>query len=454
MRKLVLSAAAVSSVIFVAMGGCDDDAEEGCDIDAQTGCEEGFVCEEVDGAEPACFTPVFIEGMVFDLQTDAPIEGARVVARDPNDAPVSGVATTDLAGAYSLQVPAKRDASGRPLERELTLRADAFAYQTFPTPPRVALPIDLADAEESDEGYTLATVNTDIGLLELPDSSNLGTVSGTVATDQPGSPLVAVGGATGVADRDGSFTVFNVPAGGQTASAYLVGVNFTTASVDVMAGGITSGVLLTESSTATATVSGSVQIVNGGDGKETSVILVLEDTFVEDAARGEAPPGLRAGGIEGAWAIEGVPDGKYVVLAAFENDRLVRDPDTSIGGTEIQHITVDGGSVTVEGFKVTGALAVISPGAEGLEIASATPTFQWEDDSSEDEYQVRVFDAFGNLVWETTGNFDQGGSEPATVDYGGDPLESGMIYQFRATSIKDGTPISATEDLLGVFMVE
>jgi hypothetical protein len=27
----------------------------------------------------------------------------------------------------------------------------------------------------------------------------------------------------------------------------------------------------------------------------------------------------------------------------------------------------------------------------------------------------------------------------------------GMFYQFRAVSIKDGVPISATEDLRGVF---
>lgn len=38
-----------------------------------------------------------------------------------------------------------------------------------------------------------------------------------------------------------------------------------------------------------------------------------------------------------------------------------------------------------------------------------------------------------------------------TLEYGGPALEAGMIYQFRATSIKDGTPISQTEDLKGVF---
>ena len=142
------------------------------------------------------------------------------------------------------------------------------------------------------------------------------------------------------------------------------------------------------------------------------------------------------------------------MLAAFENDGLVRDPDTSIGGTQIQHITVAGGNVAGGSFKVTGALAVESPGANDIEIVSGTPTFTWEDDSSEDEYRVQVFDALGNQTWETTGNFDPGGGAPASVAYGGPALESGMIYQFRATSIKNGTPISSTEDLKGVFLYQ
>lgn len=436
--------------------GCEDDEPTGCSIDAQTGCDEGLFCEEVEGAEPACFAPVTVEGRVFDLQSDGGIAGARVVARDPNDAAISGIATSDTTGAYSLRVPSKRDAEGRPISRDFTLRADASGYQKFPTAPRVALPLDLGAAAGGEDGYVLQVATTDVGLLALEDTAGLGTVAGSVTrtTDGPGSPLVLIGDATGVVDRDGTFTVFNVPSGSHTASAYLVGANFAPVDVDVAAGATTAGVVLAETGDPTVTVSGSASIVNGGDGEDTSVILVLEDTFVENAARGEAPPGLRAPGVSGAWSIEGVPDGRYVVLAAFENDRLVRDPDTSIGGTEIQHITVSGSNVTIEGFKVTGALAVVSPGAEGLEVSGPSPTFVWEDDSSEDLYEVRVFDAFGNLVWETSGNFDPGGSEPATVDYGGDPLESGMIYQFRATSIKDGTPISSTEDLLGVFIVE
>lgn len=197
------------------------------------------------------------------------------------------------------------------------------------------------------------------------------------------------------------------------------------------------------------TVSGNVQIVNASGGSSTSVILVLESTFDDLLLRGETPPGLRAGGVSGDYAIEGVPPGRWVVLGAFENDGLVRDPDTSIGGTEIQHISVtDGGTTTVEGFKITGALDVTSPGANAPEAVTEAPALQWIDDSSEDFYELEVFDAYGDLVWEHTEDRHTG--DDPSVPYAG-PLERGMYYQFRVTSIKDGVPISRTEDLKGVF---
>jgi hypothetical protein len=76
----------------------------------------------------------------------------------------------------------------------------------------------------------------------------------------------------------------------------------------------------------------------------------------------------------------------------------------------------------------------------------------WEDDSSEDTYDVTVFDALGNLTWEQTGIVVPKGSAPVVVAYDGPALEPGMFYQFRAVSIKAGVPISATEDLRGVFV--
>jgi hypothetical protein len=180
---------------------------------------------------------------------------------------------------------------------------------------------------------------------------------------------------------------------------------------------------------------------------------VVEDTFVENAARGESPPGLRAANVSGAFSIGGVPDGKYVVLAAFENDYLVRDPDTCIGGTAIVHVTVAGADVSLaDGFKITGALDVVSPDKE--EIVTGTPSFVWVDDSSEDRYELRVYDAFGNLIWENAQVPSANGGQNVSVAYAGPALIPGMVYQYRVTSVRKECPISRTEDLRGVFRVQ
>ena len=172
---------------------------------------------------------------------------------------------------------------------------------------------------------------------------------------------------------------------------------------------------------------------------------------------------MRAYPVTGGFTIEGVPPGRYVALAAFETDGLVRDPDTSIGGTMIVHFEVPaaGGPVDLgDGFKVTAALAVIAPGADGLEVVPATdPTFEWEDDSSEDGYELRVFDAFGVMVHENTAIPSVSGSGNVTYTWTGAALEPGMVYQFRVLSFREPpagmrTYISATEDLLGAFEVE
>ena len=262
----------------------------------------------------------------------------------------------------------------------------------------------------------------------------------------------AGGGATGIADLDGSYTVFNVPAGNVSVRGYKQDLQLDSATANVVADATAEGVDLHETGEATAVVDGKVEIVNPGAGKDTSVILVVDETFVPNAARGEAPPGLRAFPVSGAFQFSGVPDGNYVVLAAFENDKLVRDPDTAIGGTDIVHITVAGKSFTIaESFKVTGALDVVSPDKE--QVVSGTPTLVWNDDSGEDHYEIRVYDAFGTLIWEKVDVPGVSGDKTVEVTYGGPALESGMLYQFRAVSIKQGgTPIAITEDLRGVFL--
>lgn len=460
LRSMALVSLTFGTVLFA---GCGDDTNQNnntksCSVEAQTGCAVGLVCEEVQGKDPMCLAPVSFKGKVIDALTGMPIKDALVVARDANDAAVSPVAVTDVNGLYALNVPAKRDAQGKPLAAKLTLRADAAGYQTFPLAPRVALPIDINTAVG--DPPVVQNASTDIALIQIENAVGLGSITGTVVADpgvdlNPAGALVVAGGSTGVVDFKGNFTVFNVPAGtGVEVNAYAAGLQIEPAAVDVAADKPTAGVQLHIKSAATAKVTGSVQIVNGGGASVTSVVLALKDTFVPDAARGEVPKGLRVGNVTGAYEFVGVPDGDYVILAAFENDGLVRDPDISIGGTAILDVSIVGGaSVTKEGFKVTGALSTESPGKDAIEEVMGTPAFVWGDDSSEDHYELRVFDAYGKNIWENLMVPSKSGSKTVSAMYGGAALKPGMIYQFRATSIgKDGVPIAQTEDLRGVFV--
>jgi hypothetical protein len=429
-----------------------------CSPEKQTGCGEGLVCELLADGNSGCFAPITLMGRVFDLDTDAGVAGARVVARDVNEVAVSGTAISGEDGTYELAVPTPRDADGTPRDQQVTLRADAAGYLTFPKAPRVAIPINTRNA--SGDPLVLQTAATDIGLVELESTAGLGVVSGKVIADRPWGTLVVAGGVSGLADRDGDYVVFNVPSGSANVRGYKVGLQLTEATADVVGGQETTGVDLEQTGQATSVVSGTINYVDAGGLSNTTVILAVQETFDPDVARGEAPPGLRVPA-SGTFRIEGVPDGNYVVLAAFENDELVRDPDTCIAGTEVVHIRVpqDQTDPISQSFKVTGALGVTGP--DGEEVVSGTPTFVFADDASEDGYHVALYDAFGTLIWEDPNVPSVMGSSTVSVTYPGTPaLESGMVYQFRATSYRINRSnnarceISTTEDLRGVFVYE
>lgn len=447
-----------------------------CDPFAQEGCEEGEVCEFLTNGDTACVMPLKVRGLVFDISDDAAIEDARVVARDANGSVASTVAVTDNLGEYELNVAATRDEDGQPTG-SITLRADAAAYQTFPGGVRPALPVDVSSPVEMDGMLIVDTVLTDIGLIPLEPGAGTATIHGSVEIpdESRGALVVAESdpdtGFTALADRNGDYRIFNLPAGTYDVQAYNQGVNYDAENVS-LAGGEDKEVNIALNNDDPGDVSGTVQIVNAPGGSLTSIILAVESTFNPDLERGEVPPGLRAPpppdgpSISGDYTFEGVPAGNYVVLAAFENDELVRDPDLSIGGTSLLRISVNSGQTTdVDGFKVTEALDVISPGASGPEAVTDPPTFVWEDDSSEKSYILEVFDSFGNKVWETVVDSVSGSmTVSATYDVDGsgagtaDPLELDNFYQFRVTSKSavdgGGSSLSKTEDLRGVFFLQ
>lgn len=444
-----------------------------CNTLTDDGCDENLSCEFTQGGETGCFLPVVLGGNVFDLASGAALEGARVVAMDANGSVASNVAVTDAEGKYEIAVSVLRDAEGNPAAGEsVTLRADAQGYQTFPGGVRQALPVDVTSPIAADVTLSKADVLlvdtslTDIGLIALEAGAPTASIYGTAELPDTvrGTLVVAelspTEGYTAIADLEGDYRIFNLPAGTYTVKGYTRGSNYSPATAELAAGEeIETNLSLSDDDT--ATLSGSVQIVNAPGGSATSVILVVESTFNDALMRGEMPPGLRAPdpgtapNVTGAFTIDGIPAGTYVILAAFENDILVRDPDTCISGTDIIHQTFAAGQTVdlSEGFKITEALEILSPGAGAPEVvATDTPTFSWVDDSSEDQYDITLLDTFGNEVWAKT-IAGSSGVDPSVV-YDGPALEPGMYYQFKVVSSKAGCELSQTEDLKGVFYRE
>lgn len=436
-----------------------------CDPASATACEAGLACEVVQGGQPTCLAPLVLRGSVTSLPPapGAPVDGARVVALDANRAPLSGVALSDAQGSFELEVPAARDASGRPAAAAVILRADAPGFLPFPGGVRTALPVDLGGAtyDGGARRWVVSGPLTALGLAPSPVTS-AASVHGVVAAPPARAGVLVVGevagaGVTGVADRDGSYALFNLPvdAGGTTVTvaAYAPGANYARPAASLRPGEDRRLDLALLPSPA-ATVTGDLAFVAGGT-PPTSVALVVESTYLAGLDRGESPPGLRAAAVSGPYSIAGVPDGRYVSLASFEADGNVRDL-SDIGGTAPALVVVQGGVMTSSplSYKITGAVTLLDIGGvaastSAVDIAVATPVFRWAAYSSTDEYRIRVYDDLGAEVWAATQPAASGVNQ---ATYAGAPLQPGRSYQLRVVAWKPTKlQISQTEDLMGVF---
>jgi hypothetical protein len=459
-------------VLSLQLAACGSDEEpragrsgDACTPDDESACERDLVCDpRADGSAYVCGEQVVIQGRVADALDGEALAAGRVVVLGADGSPAADVVYTDDAGSYSAVVTAPRNADGTVAETaQWTLAVSAQSYEAFPAGPRPALPIS---ASQMTDGVIQAP-STDVTLLPLSQPELYARqIEGSISAPAPGGTLVVAEGGEGVAphaiaSRSGEFTIFNVPSGAFELAGYKRGQQLERTAVDAREAPV-SGARIELSDVALGGVSGSVNIVNAPGGSTTSVVLVPSSVFDTRLERGAIPLGLRAPGqpeaptVSGAFAFDQVPQGEYVVLAAFENDGLVRDPDSSIGGTTIQHVTVGSGQSVVmdQSFKITEHLAIIGPGAEMPEPVSGPPMFSWSDDSSEDRYELELYTALGDLVWEQRA-VPSGRGESVELPYAGPTLVAGMVYQFRVTSFRDRsgvtTAISKSEDLRGVF---
>lgn len=475
MRSLAAAALAALSLACGTSG-----SKNTCDPAAATACSGGLVCEQVSGGAPGCFAPLLIRGTVSDASNGAGLNGARVVALDPGAAPLSTVAVSANGGSpaadghYQLTVRATRDATGAPLHASTTLRADAQGYQTFPSGVRVALPIDLSSAtyDGGTKTWGIAGPLTNVKLLAI--SGGTAWIHGSVARPPSGAGVLVVaepapGGAgpqtghTGVADDGGNYAIFNLaPGTPYVVTAYTAGSNYVPVTTASLLAGDNAVAGLALATVSTASVDGGL-IFNNGANTAIQVTLVVQSTYVPNLDRGESPPGLTVNASASAYAFAGVPDGKYVVLAAFGLDGDVRDV-SGVGNTAAPVVTVQGGVVqgTSPSFKIIPAVDLLTidgtaVSATPVKVTTATPAFAWKKgsvDSSALTYRVEVFDAYGNSTW----SLDVAAALNDTVTYAGSALQAGMTYQLRILAIKEAIPVPAsftqlseTEDLAGVF---
>lgn len=452
-----------------------------CEPHVLADCEEGLACEPMlePMGEYGCWAPFELRGRVIDALDERSIEGARVTAADERGAPVTAVVETDAEGRYVLPVSVARDAAGAPARTPVwTLLVSARDYLAFPGPLRPALPIDAGTATSTAEGsaapepWAIDDASTMVALIPLGSDRPRGvTINGRVEGQAASGTLVVAEGldpaSMAVADADGEFTLFNVPPGTANVRGYRRGVELEPAVLSVGSEDIDDVRLAvrTQELSAMAVVEGSVNLVDAGGGGMTSVVLVPSSVYADVFEHGPVPLGLRAPAppeapsITSKFSIDGVPAGVYRVVAAFENDQLVRDPDASISGTQVLEIDVAAGESVVldSSVKVTAALELLGPGADGTEEVAGAPVFGWTDDASEDRYELVVYDARGTEVWRDEEIPRVTGGGRVELPYGGPPLVSGMFHQFRVTSWSDGPQgsiaLSRTEDLRGVFVV-
>jgi len=262
--------------------------------------------------------------------------------------------------------------------------------------------------------------------------------------------------------------LFNLPAGTYTLRGYRVGQGFTSVDVTLTAGEDKAGVALAVDAAAQLSrITGGINIVNPQTTTtETLIVLAVAST-------GEVPPGLSKMTVNKAFEISDVPPGAYDILASFNNDDLVLDPDPSQLPRPIRiNLPADapGGMLATGSFKVTGDVGIVGPGTGALEelpVAAAGLTLRWMDDSSEDFYGIEVFDAFGTRIWgsassRTVEPVVKSAKNTSSIAYGGPALTPGQVYQWRITSYQckvTAVPctmmdaIAYSENLRGVFQI-
>ncbi len=396
---------------------------------------------------------------VVDGDTSAGISNARVNVIDGDTGNPIDLLTTDASGNAG-----KVYTTG-----PLLLKVSANGYGPSPAPGIPPLPVQIVNGQIS---------SITVSLFALP-AADRGTIIGQITNGQ-GQPIIgALVVATAsdgtqvstIAGVSGEYVLHNVPVGDATLETFLGGLNFSPISpVTVNLNAVTLQ-MISPTGLATGQVSGHVSFTSVSGG-------IIDITLLHPGTR-EVLPGLRSyTDNSGNYAMHGVPNGTFEMIASLDNDGLVLDPDVSVT-QGIPQVTISNNSITKD-FKVTGSIVLSNPATVfdgSVPVLNNLPVFTWLKDSSyasAQDYAIEVVDESGTTIW---GGFDalnnyapfvtvtQGNSP--SIGYNADgtatvsQLEAGRYYQLRvyARDVDGSVPtgytlLSASETLDGIFKVE
>ncbi|AKT43736.1 carboxypeptidase-like regulatory domain-containing protein [Chondromyces crocatus] len=308
-------------------------------------CPADMVCEFVEGGGAACFPPLFVPVEVrrYDGASErgSAVDTARVVivAADDHRALSKAVERSDPAlgaGIYRIQVPARRDANGKPVTKVVyaAVQADRFENQ-----PSWVRPVEMGNLAKMPEGPFLSVkLAARSGNF---DTTVRGRVNGAgvagalvVATDHnrtEGDPGAA--GAWSIVDAEGAYVLHNLPQGTFKIRVHAAGVWGREETLDVLGSGSSVGVtqdleILTERPLFTLSGRLTTPDVDPAPDERRRVGLVPMNVFNLMAGVGPVAPGwqVQVDG-QGAFTFQGVPSGYYALVAGLEPmDRLTLDP--------------------------------------------------------------------------------------------------------------------------------
>ena len=392
-----------------------------------------------------------VMGVVTDGDSAEPLAAVRVVLFDANtNQPASPVITTLADGTFSFSLPGG----------SYYLRLSRQGYNEVPARGVTGLAFTITNDQ---------TITRDVEMFQH-NIADLGSISGRISGDiaDPSGALVVIENGTigysTVSDVDGTYVIYNVPAGNYSIRPWRAGMDAPEKGTTITANAETSDVNFTVADDVLTQVSGSVTFLATSN-KEVDVSLTHPVT-------GEAIPGLGTTTSSQNYEISNVPYAIYLARASYANDGIVMDPDWIVKNGE-PFVTVQGGPA-VRDFSVTGSANLVSPTNEAsstIPVAvSATPTFTWEAYPSSTDYVIEVTDANGQLIW---GGFNEARTEKnivilasqTSIVYNSDGLAtqelvSGRNYRWRIYASKDANNasgwilISSSEEQRGLIAVE